>query len=64
MDGNTPFPEQKEYVPDSVNCDPECDVHPIIEHPPLTHPMVTQEKLDGYRPRQYDDGRCACGEDH
>jgi hypothetical protein len=49
MDGNTPFPEEKEYVTDSVNCDPECDVHPIVEHPPLSHPMVTQEKLDGIR---------------
>jgi hypothetical protein len=34
MDGNTPFPEEKEYVQGSVNCDPTCDVHPVIEHPP------------------------------
>lgn len=50
MDGNTPFPEEKEYVQGSVNCDPTCDVQPVIEHPPtLTHPMITQEKLDGIR---------------
>jgi len=50
MDGNTPFPDEKEYVPDSVNCDPTCDVHPIEgEHPPLTHPLITQEKFDGIR---------------
>jgi hypothetical protein len=50
MDGNTPFPEEKEYVQGSVNCDPTCDVQPVIEHPPtLTHPLITQEKLDGIR---------------
>ena len=49
VDPNTPFPEEKEYVQGSVNCDPESDVQPIIEHPPLTHPLITQEKLDGIR---------------
>jgi hypothetical protein len=64
MDGNTPFPEEKEYVQGSVNCDPTCDVQPLIEHPPLTHPMIAEEKIDGYRPRVLEPGQCACGEDH
>ena len=59
-----PLPESSEYVSDSANCDAETDVQQVTEHPPLSHPMVTQEKFDGYRPRVIDDGRCACGEDH
>jgi len=45
----TPLPEQSEYVTDSINCDPTCDVQQVIELPTLKHPMLSQDKLDGIK---------------
>ncbi len=43
-----PLPESSEYVSDSANVDP-IDVTQVITDPPVRHPLITQEKLDGIR---------------
>lgn len=44
-----PLPQSSEYVMDSANADPidVTLVNPVVTR--LTHPMITQEKLDGIR---------------
>jgi hypothetical protein len=55
IDGPLPSCDIQEYVADSANVDP-MDVSEMSppEEPELSHPVIVQEKLDGWRPPNRD----------